>query len=89
MNEIMRAVRLKYDTTTAGASAKNKIRQKWLMLIVFFMIAVIISFAGVIPASINLKEGDIASDNIVAPRRIVDTRMTEALRNQAENMTSP
>ncbi len=89
MNELMRAVRPNHDTPAAGAAARNKIRQKWLMLVVFFVIAVIISFAGVIPASVNLKEGDIAMDNIVAPRRIVDTRMTEALRIQAENMTSP
>ena len=38
---------------------------------------------------LNLKEGDIAQENIVAPRRIVDTRMTEALREQAESLTAP
>jgi membrane-associated HD superfamily phosphohydrolase len=88
MNKPTHADKPKINALTSAA-AKNRIRQKWLMLVVFFVIAVIISFIGVFPASINLKEGDIAQENIVAPRRIVDTRMTEALKTQAESMTSP
>lgn len=89
MNGQPRTVKSKKDTPSVGAILKNGAKQKWFMLIVFFLIAIIISFVGVFPTSINLNEGDIASENIVAPRRIVDTRMTEALKNQAESLTSP
>ncbi len=64
-------------------------RDKWLMAIAFFIVTLLIMYVGVIPDSLNLKEGDIAQENIVAPRRIVDTRMTEALREQAESLTAP
>lgn len=62
---------------------------KWLIAVVFFSIVFLIIFIGIGPSRLNLKQGDIAQENIVAPRRIVDIRMTNALRQQAENMSAP
>ncbi len=62
---------------------------KWLIAIMFFSVVFLIIFIGIGPNRINLKAGDIAPKNIVAPRRIVDIRMTNALRQQAENMSAP
>ncbi len=62
---------------------------KWVILLLFFFIVFALIFNGFTPQTVNLKAGDIASNSIVAPRRIVDTEMTESLRVQAENLTSP
>ena len=62
---------------------------KWVILLLFFLIVFALIFNGFTPQTVNLKAGDIASNSIVAPRRIVDTEMTESLRVQAENLTSP
>lgn len=61
---------------------------KWMILLIFFVVVFALIFNGFTPQTVDLKAGDIASDNIVAPRRIVDSEMTEALRVQAENMTA-
>lgn len=62
---------------------------KWVILLLFFLIVFALIFNGFTPQTVNLKAGDIASNSIVAPRRIVDTEMTQSLRVQAENLTSP
>ena len=62
---------------------------KWIIALVFFAIVFFLTFIKVVPQRYDLKEGDVVQENIVAPRRIVDTKMTDALRDQAENMTSP
>ena len=37
-------------------------RDKWLMAIAFFIVTLLIMYVGVIPDSLNLKEGDIAQE---------------------------
>ena len=49
---------------------------KWVILLLFFLIVFALIFNGFTPQTVNLKAGDIASNSIVAPRRIVDTEMT-------------
>lgn len=52
---------------------------KWVILLLFFLIVFALIFNGFTPQTVNLKAGDIASNSIVAPRRIVDTEMTQSL----------
>ena len=75
------------ETTFSKINAKMSV--KWIIGIVFLACTLFICFVGVLPQRLELKENDIAQENIVAPRRIVDEKMTEALRNQAESMTAP
>lgn len=56
---------------------------------VFFVIVFSISYLGIVPRSLSYSAGDVAIDNIIAPKRIVNERLTENLRIQAENTTAP
>ena len=56
---------------------------------ILFVLIFFISFVGITPAGISYSVGDIAKDNVVAPKRIVNERLTEELKNQAENTTAP
>ncbi|MBO4359743.1 MAG: HDIG domain-containing protein [Eubacteriaceae bacterium] len=56
---------------------------------VFFVIVFSISYLGIVPRSLSYSAGDVALDNIIAPKRIVNERLTENLRLQAENTTAP
>ena len=62
---------------------------KYLIGFIFFVGVFFLTFVGMFPNRIDLEVGQVATENIIAPRRIVDERMTEALRNQAESTTSP
>lgn len=56
---------------------------------VFFVVVLALSFVDFLSNTLELKEGDIAQENVVAPRRIVDMRMTKALQERAANSTAP
>lgn len=65
---------------------------KWkriFILAVFFAVVFLIAFAGILPDKLSYNAGDIAQENIIAPKRIVDESMTNALREQAAEMTAP
>ncbi len=62
---------------------------KWILLVLFFACVFFLLYTGIAPGTIDLEAGDTATENIVAPRRIIDVKLTEALRVQAENLTAP
>lgn len=75
-------------------SMKNSMSRKSQIVrvcvfVLFFVLIFLISFTGVTSGGISYSVGDIAKENVIAPKRIVNERLTEELRNQAENTTAP
>ncbi len=71
---------------------QSKYNKKWMRIVIlaaFFLLVFLIVFVGIFPDQISYKEGDIAQENIIAPKRIVDEKMTKALREQAAETTAP
>ncbi len=71
---------------------KNNILKKSvrvLIFIIFFLAVFLFSFSGMFSSKISYSEGDVAEENIIAPKRMINERLTEALRKQAENTTPP
>ena len=59
------------------------------LYLLFFAIVFSISYLGIIPRTLSYSAGDVATDNIIAPKRIINEKLTEDLRLQAENTTAP
>ena len=79
----------KYTVDDFFKKVNSSYQIKYLIGFIFFVGVFLLTFVGMFPNRIDLEVGQIATENIIAPRRIVDERMTEALRNQAESTTSP
>ena len=62
---------------------------KSIIIGVLFLSIYLLNFMGSSYNNINLRVGDVCEDNIVAPFTIHDISMTESLRQQASDMTSP
>ena len=61
----------------------------YVILAIFIAFTLIVTNFELDTNKVDVKVGDICPENIIAPRRIVDAKMTEALRTQAENSTAP
>ncbi len=80
------------DRTNNPSHEKNMAGGKnalYVILAIFIAFALLVSNFELDTNKVDVKVGDICPDNIIAPRRIVDIKMTEALRNQAEISTAP
>lgn len=67
---------------------KSKIIRAFIFA-VFYILIFLIAFIGLTPTGVSYSVGDIANESVIAPKRIINERMTENLRNQAENTTAP
>ena len=69
--------------------SNNKTRKRLRISIgvIFFIVLFILTFISVLPKRYDVKLGQVATDDIIAPRRIIDTKMTSLLKKQAEEQT--
>ncbi len=79
-------------TTNNHPPASSKMTAKkavYVITAIFIILALLVSNFELDTNKVDVAAGDICPDNIIAPRRIVDIKMTEALKVQAENSTAP
>lgn len=80
------------NNTSRSASSGKKVSGKnavYVMLVIFIALVFMVSNFELDTNKVDVKAGDICPENVIAPRRIVDMKMTESLRAQAENSTPP
>ena len=64
-------------------------RAVYIIMAIFIILTLLVSNFELDTNKVDVKIGDVCPDNVIAPRRIVDAKMTEALKTQAENSTAP
>ncbi|RGD72860.1 HD family phosphohydrolase [Anaerofustis stercorihominis] len=66
---------------------KTNRKVKLSIAIIFFILAFILTFISSIPQRYDLEVGQVASEDIIAPRKIVNTSLTNSLKDQAVSQT--
>lgn len=84
----MKVIRKASEEKSAGLKKLVRFAPLLLGALLFFSV-LICSYWDILPQKLKLREGDVAAENIIAPRRIVDTKMTQALKKQAQEMVEP
>ncbi|MBE6038171.1 MAG: HDIG domain-containing protein [Anaerofustis stercorihominis] len=87
MKTKLRKIKKKNDTFSGKVNISAG-KTVYILVAVFIIFALLVSNFELSANMVDVKEGDICPENIIAPRRIVDAKMTEALKVQAENSTA-
>ena len=74
---------------TDPSSPRSRPWERKAITAAFLIVVVLLSFVEFFPNKIDVQEGEVCLENVIAPRRIVDFRATRILQEQAANNTPP
>ena len=68
-------------------NVKTNKKVKLSIAIIFFILTFVLSFISAIPHRYDVEVGQVATEDIIAPRKIVNTKLTNSLKEQAVEQT--
>lgn len=68
-------------------NVKTNKKVKLTIAIIFFILTFFLSFISAIPHRYDVEVGQVATEDIIAPRKIINTKLTNSLKEQAVEQT--